>query len=161
MALIIENGNQIPNANSYVTDLEYTDYAASKGLTVAATAELREIDLFAGMDYILSQESCLQGRRVSSTQEVSFPRVGVYVYDNLVQSHEIHVNVKKAQMEAAPYATAGTLLSNTESTNRSKEKVDVLEVEYFKGGKRSNVNLQRVNSYLDPLLIDTTKLVRT
>ena len=161
MALIIENGNQIPNSNSFVTDLEYTDYAASKGLTIAVTAELREIDLFAGIDYMRSQESCLQGVRVSSTQSLFYPRNGVELYGYALASDAIPNELKNAQMEASAYNTSGTLLSNTKDTNRMKEKVDVLEVEYFKGGSRSNVNLQRVNVYLEPLLEDTNNLVRT
>lgn len=161
MALIIENGNQIPNANSFVTDAEYVAYAASKGLTIGIDEAAREVDLLAGIDYLLMQESCMQGRRISSTQSLMYPRIGVYVFGYSVASDVIHVNVKNSQMEAAAYSTSGTLLSNTTSTNVSKEKVDVLEVEYFKGGSRSNVNLQRVNAYLEPLLEDTNKLVRT
>ena len=161
MALIIENGNQIPNSNSFVTDAEYTTYATLKGLTVGVDAAAREIDLLAGMDYILSQESMLQGRRTASTQSVMFPRVGVYLFGYAVNSDFIHDYVKNSQMEAAAYNTSGTLLNNTTITNKQKEKVDVLEVEYFKGGSRSNVNLQRVDTYLIPLMEDTNKLVRT
>lgn len=161
MALIIENGNQIPNSNSFVDDAEYVAYAALKGLTIGVDAAAREIDLLAGMDYILSQEDCLQGRRTSSTQSVMFPRVGVYLFGYSIASDFIHDYVKNSQMEAAAYNTSGTLLSNTTMTNVMREKVDVLEVEYFKGGSRSNVNLQRVNTYLEPLLEDTNKLVRT
>ena len=64
-------------------------------------------------------------------------------------------------MEAAAHSTSGTLLSNTESNNRSKEKVDSIEVGYFKGGLRNTVNLQRVNVHLNPLLVDSGSLVRT
>lgn len=161
MALIIETGNQIPNANSYVTDLEYTDYATLKGLTVAATAELREVDILAGADYILSREPSLQGYRVSSTQALSFPRVGVFLYGYAVNSDVIPVNVKNAQMEAAAYNTSGSLLSNSEVTNTQTEKLDTLSITYFKGGSSSNVNLQRVNVHLQPLMEDINKLVRT
>ena len=159
--LIIEDGTQIANSNSFVDDAEYVAYAALKCLTIGVDAAAREIDLLAGMDYILSREDMLQGRRVSSTQSVTFPRVGVYIYGYIINSDVIHQNVKNSQMEAAAYNTTGTLLSNTQSTNRMKEKVDVLEVEYFKGGSRSNVNLQRVDTYLVPLMEDTNKLVRT
>ena len=159
--LIIEDGSQVVNSNSYVTDLEYTDYAASKGLVVAATAELREVDLFAGIDYILGKESLLQGWRVSSTQAMTFPRVGVYLYGYSVESDTIPVNSKNAQMEAAAYNTSGTLLSNSEVTNTQTEKLDTLSITYFKGGSKSIVNLQRVNVYLQPLMKDINKLVRT
>ena len=161
MALIIEDGTQVANSNSFVSDAEYTTYAALKGLTVGATAQLREIDLLAGIDYLLGQESSLQGYRVSSTQAMFFPRTDVSLYGWVIQSDSIPENIKNAQMEAAAYNTSGALLSNTESTNTQSEKVDVLEVTYFKGGSRSNVNLQRVDIYLQPLLKSTDKLVRT
>lgn len=161
MALIIEDGSEVINANSFVTDLEYTTYATAKGLVVAATAELREVDLFAGMDYLASKESYLQGRRVSSTQAVLYPRIGVYIFGYSVASDAIPDNLKRSQMEAAAYSTSGTLLSNTEITNAQTEKLDTLSITYFKGGSTSTVNLQRVNVHLQPLLNDTNSLVRT
>lgn len=161
MAIIVEDGSQVTGANSFVTDAEYVAYADLKGLTIASSSVTREVDLLAGMDYLLKNESCIQGRRVSSTQALLFPRVGVCLFGYVVNSNVIHDYVKYAQMEAAAYNTSGTLLSNTESTNIAKEKVVSLEVEYFKGGSRSNVILQRVNTYLEPLFGDTNKLVRT
>jgi hypothetical protein len=161
MALIIEDGTQVANSNSFVNDAAYVAYAALKGLTVGATASEREIDLLAGIDYLLGQEGSLQGYRVSSTQAMFFPRTDVSLYGWVIQSDSIPENIKNAQMEAAAYNTSGALLSNTESTNTQSEKVDVLEVTYFKGGSRSNVNLQRVDIYLQPLLKSTDKLVRT
>jgi hypothetical protein len=161
MALIIENGNQIPNANSYVSDVEYTDYATAKGLTVAATPELREVDLLAGIDYILSREPSLQGNRVSATQSMTYPRTGVYLHTFLLANDAIPTTLKNAQMEAAAYSTSGALLSNSVMSNTQKEKLDTLEVTYFKGGQKFNVNLQRVNAHLQPLMKDINKLVRT
>jgi len=159
--LIVEDGSQVANANSLVSDAEYKAYANLKGLSVAPTQPEREADLLAGMDYITAQEYSIQGRRVSSTQSLLFPRIGVYLYGYPVNSDVIHDNAKRAQMESAAYNTSGTLLSNSTSTNVQSEKVDVLEVTYFKGGKRSNVNLQRVNTYLTPLMVDVNNLVRT
>ena len=161
MALIIEDGTQVANSNSFVNDAAYVAYAALKGLTVGATASEREIDLLAGIDYLLGQEGSLQGYRVSSTQAMFFPRTDVYLYGWAINSDSIPENIKNAQMEAAAYSTSGALLNNTQMNNVMKEKVDVLEVEYFKGGSRSNVNLQRVDIYLQPLLKSTDKLVRT
>ena len=157
--IIIEDGSQVENANSFVTDAEYQTYSALKGLTAADTEAQREIDLINAVDYITSKEGCMQGYRVSSTQSLLFPRTGVYLYGWVFPSTDIPSQLKNAQMEAA--ASGLTLLSNTTSNNAKREKVDVLEVEYNSGGKRSTVNLQRVNVFLTPLLKDTDKLVRT
>ena len=161
MALIIETGQQEANANSFVTDLEYTTYATAKGLTVAALAADRAIDLISAIDYLASLEPSLQGYRASSTQSLLYPRKGVTLHGFALATDKIPNELKNAQMEAAAYNTSGSLLSNTESTNTQSEKVDVLEVTYFKGGSTSNVTLQRVTAYLAPLMEDSSKLVRT
>ena len=159
--LIVEDGTQITNANSLVSDEEYKAYAKLKGLTIASTQPDREADLLAGMDYLLTQECNMQGYRVSSAQALLFPRTDMYLYGWAVNSDTVPREAKYAQMEAAAYNTSGTLLSNSESTNIQSEKIDVLEVTYFKGGSRSNVILKRVNAQLLPLMKDSNKLVRT
>lgn len=159
--LIIEDGSQVANSNSLVTDAEYKAYANLKGLTVAATQPDREADLLAGMDYLLSRESQMQGCRVSRDQATLFPRKGMELRDYYLYSDEIPIEAKNAQMELAAYNTNGSVLSNSTISNVQSEKVDVLERTFFKGGSRSNVNLQRVNAYLNPLLKNTDSLVRT
>lgn len=159
MTLIVENGNQIPNANSFVTDAEYQAYAIRKGLTVADTEWEREIQLFNAIDYITSKESCMQGYRVSSTQALLFPRTGVLLHGWVFSSNAIPSELKNAQMEAA--ASGLALLTNTTNNNAKREKVDVLEVEYNGSGKKETVNAQRVNVFLNPLMMDSNKLVRT
>ena len=159
--LIIEDGSQVTSSNSFVTDAEYTEYATLKGLSVAATTTGREQDLLAAIDYIKAQECNIQGCRVSSTQSMLFPRTGVWLYGWSINSDTIPNELKNAQMEAAAYNTDGNLLNNSSITNTKSEKLDGLQVEYFNGGKRSNVNLQRVNSQLSALMKDTDKLVRT
>lgn len=161
MALIVEDGSQVENSNTFVDDATYVAYAALNGLTIAPTAEQREIDLLTGMNYLLGKEDLFQGYRVTSTQSTFFPRTDVYLFGWSINSDTIPELIKKAQMEAAAYNTSGSLLNNTVMNNVQSEKVDVLEVTYFKGGSRSNVNLQRVNVHLKPLYKDSDKLVRT
>ena len=161
MALIIEDGSQVANANSFVTDLEYTTYATARGLTVAVLAADRAIDLISAIDYLTSVEPSLQGYRASSTQVLFYPRIGVELHGFALATDKIPNELKNAQMEAAVYATSASLLNNAESTNVRIEKLDTLEVEYFKGGSTSNVTLQRVTAYLVPLMDDSNKLVRT
>ena len=160
MTLIIEDGSQVANANSFVTDAEYTAYAAARGLTVAATEAEREPDLIRAMDYLASVECSMQGNRVSSTQAVMYPRYNVVLFGYLLASDKIPNELKNAQMEAAAYATSNLLLTNSSNDNVKSEQVDVLKTEYFSGGSFTTVNLQRVNAQLKPLLKDTDTLVR-
>jgi len=161
VSLIIEDGSQVANANSFVTDADYTVYATARGLTVGATVGDREQELIKAVDYLQSVENSLQGYRSSSTQELIYPRQGVTLYGYVLASDVIPKELKNAQMEAAIYANSGVLLANTSNNNIKSEKLDTLEVEYFKGGSSTNTQLTRVNAQLRPLLEDADTLVRT
>jgi hypothetical protein len=162
MALIIEDGTQVANANSYVTDAEYVTYAALKGLTIGATESLREIELLSGMDYLQNLERSIQGTRASSTQELSFPRYNVLLYGYLLSSDKIPRELKEAQFESAAYASSGVLLISGEETNVSSFSVDgAITESYFKGGSSVRVRLDRFQAKMKPLFADPTKLVRT
>ena len=159
--LIIEDGSQVVNANSFSTDEEYKAYASLRGLTVSATQPEREADLIEGMDYLQSSEGSLQGYRASSTQSTIYPRIGVTLYGYVLASDKIPQELKNAQMEGAAYSTSNTLLTNSSSDNIKSEQVDSLKTEYFSGSNMTTVNLQRVNAQLGPLMKDTNTLVRT
>jgi hypothetical protein len=159
--LIVEDGSQVTNSNSFVSDAEYKAYANLRGLTVAATQPDRETHLIAAMDYLKSIECNVQGRRVSSTQSLMFPRVDVWLYGYAVNSDVIPQEIKNAQMEAAAFSTSNEILTNSTNDNVKSEQVDTLKVEYFSGGSMNKVNMQRVNAQLSVLLQPSDKLVRT
>ena len=162
MALIIEDGSQVVDANSYVTDVEYTTYATLKGLTVGATAELREIELLKGADYLQSLETSMKGTRASSTQAISYPRYNVVLYGYLLSSDKIPTELKQAQIEAAAHANGGALFIDAEESNIASFAVQGAYSEsYHKGGSSVRIRLDRVNAKLTPLLDDATRLVRT
>ena len=159
MALIVETGAIIAGANSVVSDVEYVAYAVTKGLTIGATADDRKLELLQGMDYIISREHDLQGSRKAQEQTLPYPRINVMLYGWLAPSDSVPVNFKNAQMEAAAFAHTSALLTNTTVTNIKSAQVDVIKTEYFAGGSRSNVSLQRVNAWLSPLMMDFSKTV--
>ena len=161
MALIIETGAIVANANSYTTDAELVAYAAARGVTIPVLEADRDILQIKAVDFINNNEQEMQGTRTSSEQELSFPRVGVCVHDFVIESNTIPPTLKKAQLEAAIVAYTQTLITSETLQNVSKEKVDALEVEYFSGGKRTRTNFSTVYNYLSPVLQDSQKLVRT
>lgn len=161
MSLIIEDGSQVVNANSFVTDVEYVAYAELKGLAIGANEKKREVELFLAIDYLQSMEGSLQGYRSSSTQELIYPRYGVTLYGYVLASDKIPKELKNAQMEAAAYATKGILLANTTNNNIKSEQVASLKTEYFDGSNTETLVLKRVNAQLRPLLQDADTLVRT
>ena len=161
MALIIEDGSVVANANSFTTDAEFVAYALARNLTLPSTSAERDVLQIKAMDFVISNEDCMQGYRVDIDQELPFPRNGVIIYDFLVPSDKIPSTLKKAQMEAGVIAQTVDLLPSSSVQNVQREKLDTLEVAYFKGGKKSTLNVQSVYTFLSPVLKQTTKLVRT
>lgn len=152
MSLIIETGAIITGANSFVTAAELVTYAGLRGTTYPATESEQEQLLILAMDYIVSAETKYQGVRSNVSQELPFPRIGVNLYGFNVASDDIPTTLKNAQIEAALQANASDLLVNGVIQNVQSEKVDVVEVSYFSGGKWSTVQLDKVNAYLKPLM---------
>lgn len=151
MSLIIEDGSNVANANSYVTDAEYVSYAAYRGLTVGDTSNDRQKELIQAMDYIFNREPKIQGDRTTAAQINVFPRENVYIRNTLLDNATIPTELKRGQMEAAAAANGFNLLINTTSGNVAKEKLDTLEVEYFSGGSFENVRIERFETYMKPL----------
>ena len=161
MALIIEDGSIVTDATSYNTDVELAAYAAARGYTLPATEAERDILQIKAMDFINANENCMQGFRVAEEQELSFPRNGVVVNGFLIASDQIPKTLKQAQNEASILVQTVALLTGTSVQNIQSEKLDVLEVSYFKGGKRVQLDAGKIYNYLSPVLKNVNKLVRT
>jgi hypothetical protein len=154
MALIIEDGTQIANSNTYVSDAEYVAYAAARGKTIGADATAREIELIKAMDYIEGHRARFKGDKVASTQSLQFPRSNVSIDNFYIDSNVIPDELKNAQMEAAIIVNATELLQQGEVKDVQKEKVDVMERSYFNGGSWTTIRTDTVDVYLNVLLKD-------
>lgn len=152
--LIIEDGTVVANANSFVTDAELKAYADLRGVDLPATQPEREALLVLAMDYLFSVESKFQGKRVEPSQELPFPRIGVYLNGFTVDGATIPKSLKNAQMELAIQANSSDLLINEQSQNIASEKVDTLQVSYFSGGKWATVRTGKADAYLSPLFVN-------
>lgn len=152
MALIIEDGTGVTNSNTYVTDVEYTDYATSRGLTVGLDATAREQELIMANDFLESFRADYQGVKTSGANSLQFPRNGVYIDGVLNASTNIPIELKRAQMEAAAFESSSQLTTNTPDQNVQSETVDVISISYYNGGKAISGKYERVNNWLEPLL---------
>ncbi len=161
MALIIEDGTNVAGANSFNTDVELVAYAAARSFELPVTESERDVLQIQAMDFITSNEDDMQGHRITSDQELSFPRSGVVVNGFAIASTEIPSTLKKAQNEASIAAYTQSLIVNESVSNVQSEKVDVLATSYFKNGSKTTVKLDRVYNYLSPILIATNKLTRS
>ena len=151
MTLIVEDGSTVTGANTYISDGDFTDYCTARGLSFPATAELREPLIINGLDYVDSFRKRYQGSKVSSEQELQFPRSGVQIDGFTLASDSIPTILKSAQAQAAFDGQAQDLQS-VQGQNIKKEKVDVIEIEYQDGdGSRQKTSFTKVNSFLLPL----------
>ena len=159
MTLVIEDGTIVADANSYTTDVEFVAYAAARGLDIPALEADRDILQVLATDWLNGKE--YKGLYVDAdTQFMPFPRSSLWAYGRTIDSAAIPKELKWAAMEAAAAAHTQELLLNQQKQNITKEKVDVLEVTYAKGGIWSKVRVGRAMNYLKPFLLDADQLVR-
>ncbi len=144
MALIIEDGTVVANANSYVTLEEYRAFALARGVVVPAVDADAEVQLIEAMDYLEAQRSKYQGHKTDpAAQLLQFPRTGVVIDCNAeLGANDIPVELKQAQMRLAMEVNAGNILMPTSDGRVVKrEKVDVIEREFMTGGDNGNSGL--------------------
>ena len=155
ITLIIEDGTCITDANSYVS-LEYADtYMLNTGKTdwVDKTDEEKKAYLINATTYIdrIYGKLGWKGRRKYREQSLCFPRVELYDNDGF-EVKGIPTVLKKAVCEASFIGMTSSLFATNDTTGAVKrQKVDVLEVEYF---DETETEISFVSQYdiLDSLL---------
>ena len=163
MSLTVEDGTNVAGANSYTTRAEFTTFMADRGETVIAEADNDQKDfaLIKATDYMEQAYRLLwKGSRSFSTQVLSWPRRGVDVPDFFdpffrdlgnvplsfqdtlfIPENEVPYEVKVEQMLIAKETFAGAestgVLQGALGRVTKREKLGVLEVEYFGDGGQS------------------------
>ena len=154
MALIIEDGSIVADANSYITLAEYRAYGEARGLTITTDDALAEQQLIRSMDHILTYEGDFQGYRVSDVQTLSFPRSPVYVY-GVDQSDIIPENLKNGQARFAYDAASSDLLVNSDGREVIETAVGPLKKKYNPSGTTNpQATFTEALAILDPLFKD-------
>jgi len=126
MALIIEDGSQVANSDSYVSRAEYIAYAATLGVTIADAAAA-DVELIKAAEFIGEHDANMQGYRVARDQSMAFPRVGVVIDQWYWNSNEIPRNLILCQMAFALDINAGYDLYNREANPNLIEKKTRIE----------------------------------
>ncbi len=150
MALIVEDGSQVVNANSYNSVAEIRSYADARGYDLPVDDADVEILAIQATDYLESFRSRYQGNVVSSTQELQFPRTGVVLDGYYLESDIIPKLLKRAHAQATVEAYSSDLMPN-DSQSVKKEKIDVIEIEYQDNTSSNSVNFEKVDALLYPL----------
>jgi len=79
MALIVEDGSLVANADTYVSLAVARAYATKRNLTPVAVDTVLEGYLIQAMDWIESHRDKFKGTLVDSTQALQFPRKNVVI----------------------------------------------------------------------------------
>lgn len=161
ITLIVEDGSCVPNANCYVS-LDFADeYMKNTGRTgwASFSENNKKSYLINATNYIDRTYSKLGWKGIKKfhrSQSLCFPRVELYDKDGY-EVEDIPVELKKAVCEAAFISTTTSLFSvKDESGSVKKQKVDVLEVEYYSTSQSSSNYISRF-TVLDYLLSDFFK----
>jgi len=160
--LIIEDGTAATaSANSYVTVAEVTTFCSDNGLTAWATLASNTLYIQAiirGCAFVDSEYN-FKGEKYSYDDPLEWPRVGVYDDINLNPEdeeffQEIPKGLKKACCRAAyeESVSPGGLQSNLVS-NVKREKIDVIETEYF-ANQASRTIYRSIEGFLKGLLVN-------
>lgn len=158
IAIIVEDGSGVANANSYVSVADARTYAEQRGVTLPVSDDEVATQLIRAMDYLEAQACLYQGCKTSSDQALQWPRTGAYIGcnqpENEIPSNVIPKSLVSAQVQLAMAINAGFDLQPNVSPQDyvKREKVGPIETEY---ADPSSVGIMptftAVNALLAPL----------
>ena len=147
MAVVVEDGSIVANANSYADETALDDYAAARGVTITGDQEQR---LVQAMDYIENQ--AFLGSKLTKAQTTQWPRSGVTIDGFTVEEDEIPTELINAQLATALSIDGGNNPLSDLGRETKREKVGDLEVEYADSA-REDTELRAVDTWLSKLLV--------
>lgn len=136
MAIIVEDGNVIANANSYVTVAEWKAWAEPRGIEMPADDADIEPWLIKAFDYIELLRDRYKGETTTGGQALAWPRRCLYYEGVEVDENSIPARLKQAQIQLAVYASRGIELSPINEGSKGgasfliKQKLGPIEREY-------------------------------
>lgn len=148
MAIIVEDGSIIANANSYISIADTRTYALARGTTLSAVdADVEEL-IIKAMDYVESLG--FKGIKFTQDQALQFPRANVYVDGYLISTDEIPSDLIKGLNEVILSINNGEDPLADIARVQSSVKVGSLEVEYAPGS--STTLVRKISAALRKLL---------
>lgn len=154
MALVVETGAIITGANTYVS-LSFADtFCVDLGLTswAALGTSSREAAILRGMAFVETMR--FKGVKSDVDQPLKWPRDGVYDEDGFaIEPDAIPEALKKGTARAAyEEGIIPGALQGSRETGIKRQKVDVLEIEYFTHSGNVQSTFDGINGYLAGLL---------
>lgn len=156
MALIVEDGTIVANADSYISLADARTRASILGVSLNATDGTAELQLQQAAIYIdRKYRARFQGVKTNLDQSLQFPRWPVRIDDDYIDSDEIPQELIDAQIYAAAQLESGeSFYTNNDGRSvKLNEVVGAVKQEYFNNGKTgSQKSFGDVELTIRPLL---------
>lgn len=155
MALVVETGNIVPGADSYISLSDARALAAKYGYALPADDTEAEAALRNGAMYVGLQEPAMCGRRVSAAQSLSFPRTGISLYGFPVANNVVPDQIKLAQLIAGvEYGSGADVRASSDGRVTTMERVEgAVTVQYADNGNTgATITITAAMDALRPLL---------
>ena len=163
MAIIVEDGTIVTNANSYVSVANVDTFCEGLGLTAwdEADDDDKETAILRAMAYI--EGMTFKGYKTESDQPLKWPREEAVDDDGYAIDNDVIPTALKSAVSRAAYeeiVSPGILQSNlTRDDFVTSEKVDVISITYEQG--KNEIVFRAIDNYLSSIITDYTALVRT
>ena len=110
IVIAVENGSNVPNANSYVSVGDARIYASNRGVNLPVSDDQVAAMLIKATDYLESFRCKFQGKKTDCTQPLEWPRTGVVVCCESLPSDTIPASLIKAQSALVLVQNEGLVL---------------------------------------------------
>lgn len=169
--LIIEDGTNVLNANSYVDLTEFRAYALARGITLPLVDAEDDAILYKAMDYLESRLVDAQGMRAFDDQSLEWPRAeidyqgedgnvasttkGIMINCQRVDIEYIPPQLKTLQMQIGLAINSGVDFSNYGEEQKFviEEKVGPLGTKYSENfGQSGSVTISSIEKLFDIVL---------
>lgn len=127
MALVIEDGSVVANANSYITVAEFKAWADARGISYG-TDQAVEQAILRAMDWF--ERQYFIGNKANENQPLQWPRTEALIDGYYADATEIPKEVNTALYEATKVELEGNSELNNEDRRTIREQVGDISVEY-------------------------------
>lgn len=150
MALIVEDGSIVANANTFATVAECRAFAADRGLSLPVVDSDVEKLLVKAGDFLIQLEEKFQGQRQDPSQALPFPRDSLLMFGEDFAG-TIPAILKQGQCRLAYDASQADLQATGSGRVVKKKTVGPLSTEYDDSASNPQVNPTAALAILQPL----------
>ena len=151
MALVVEDGSIVADANSYATVAEIKAYALTRGSNLNAKQDTQvEILAIKAMDWLEAQRARYQGYKTDPVnQTLQWPRGDVYIDCYEFDENSIPQQLKDAQCQLCIEQNNGVELFPSNDPNILRERIeDFIEIEYRNSNNNGAPSMSAVDSLM-------------